>query len=165
MHRTRSREAETPVDKPEMADHREQCLLPFTPEQIFDLVGDVERYPEFLPLWHQAAVIRRSRDHSEEHYHTEQTLQLGPLHKRFCTQTRLRRPSQIVVTSDDPLFDRFVIQWRFEPREPGSCLVDFSLRCDASSLLLRPLFDTVLTQSSPDIVRAFARRARLVYRG
>ena len=146
-----------------MAAHRERRRIPYPSEQIFDLVADVERYPEFLPTWHRVAVRREPAVNSTEIYHTEQTLQLGPLQKTFLTRTSLERPSQIEVTSSDPLFNYFSMQWRFEARTPDACLVDFSLRCEAGSILLRPVLEVLIGETSHGIVKAFENRAHALY--
>lgn len=144
-----------------MAVHRERRKLPFTPEQIFDLVADVERYPDFLPLWHAASTSRSKQDDSL--YFTEQTLQLGPVRKTFRTETSMQRPCRIRVTSNDPLFDEFVIQWLLEALPQHACRVDFSLRCKAASLILRPIIEVVLGEAAQGIVSAFERRAYAMY--
>ena len=144
-----------------MAIHRERRTLPFSPEQIFDLVADVERYPEFLPLWHAVATSRPVGN--SDLYVTQQTLQLGPVQKTFRTETEMQRPGQIRVTSDDPLFDEFLIHWLLEPHQGHGCLVDFSLRCQAAPLFLRPIFEVVLGEAAQGIVRAFEQRARALY--
>ena len=62
-----------------MAIHNEKRLLPYIPEQIFDLVADVEKYPEFLPLWRNVSVLHPPGGDQTGRYLTEQTLQLGPV--------------------------------------------------------------------------------------
>lgn len=146
-----------------MTVHRERRILPFTPAQIFDLVADVERYPDFLPLWQAVATHRCSDD--PELYLTEQTLQLGPVRKTFRTETRMQRPALIRITSKDPLFDEFCIQWLLESRSARSCLVCFSLCCEASSPLLRPVFEIALGRAAQGTVKAFERRAHALYGG
>ena len=148
-----------------MATHNEKRLLPYMPEQIFDLVADVEKYPEFLPLWRDVAVQRPQGENRRVLYHTEQTLQLGPVQKRFCTETLLERPNRIQVESSDPLFKHFSIQWVFQTQPEAACLVDFSLRCEAGSFLLRPILEVVLMEAAQGMVRAFERRAHALYRG
>lgn len=145
-----------------MALHSEMRTLPFTPEQIFDLVADVERYPDFLPLWHAASTRRSKLD--ENVYYTEQTLQFGPLRKTFRTETSMQRPSRIHVISDDPLFDEFVIQWDLKSLPEQMCRIDFSLRCSVAPLMLRPITEMVLGEASQGIVSAFERRAYAMYR-
>jgi len=148
-----------------MPIHNEKRRLPYTPEQIFDLVADVEKYPQFLPLWRSVSVEQPPGENLTGRYHTEQTLQLGPVQKKFRTETLLERPHRIHVESSDPLFDHFSIQWAFQPRPEAACLVDFSLRCEAGSFLLRPILDVVLMEAAQGIVQAFERRAHALYAG
>lgn len=135
--------------------------MPFTAEQIFDLVADVERYPEFLPLWH-AASTRRAQ-HDPQLYFTEQSLQLGPVRKTFRTETSMQRPDSIRVTSSDPLFVEFLIHWVLHALPEHTCRIDL-LRCQVSPLLLRPVIDVVLSEAAQGIVSAFEQRAYQLYR-
>jgi coenzyme Q-binding protein COQ10 len=79
-----------------MATHRESRTIARPPEEIFDIVADVERYPEFLPLIREARIFRRH----ENAYETEQSLALGLMTHRFRTRTMLDRPRGITVVSD-----------------------------------------------------------------
>ena len=141
-----------------MAYHLEMRTFPYAREQVFDLVADVESYPQFLPLW-QHARIRQDNDNL---YHTSQLIQLGPVSHRFQTQTRLNRPDSIEVRSDDSFFERFSILWSFVEATGAQTQVRFRLHCEARSRLMRPVFDLVLAESSRSIVDAFERRARLL---
>lgn len=136
--------------------HRESRVVAVSAERMFDLVADVERYPEFLPLMRGATIVRR---HATG-YETEQVLALGPLAHRFLTRTELHRPSSIIVTSDDRSFRRFDIGWSFAPTDEGFCHTDFALDCEVRSLWLRPLGDALMTQMASTMVNAFAARAR-----
>ena len=146
-----------------MATHRENRLLPYLPEQIFDLVADVEAYPKFLPMWRSVSVQRIPAENSIDSYHTQQTLQLGPLQKRFRTETLLARPNRIDIASRDPLFSHFAMQWKFSSQSETNCLVEFSLRCEASSFLLRPILEVLLVETTHGIIQAFEGRAHTLY--
>ena len=136
--------------------HHESRVVAVTPERMFDLVADVERYPEFVPLIHSAKVINRQATH----YETEQVMGLGLLRHRFRTRTELDRPKTVTVTSTDPSFRRFEIRWSFEPTPEGFCHAEFSLDCEVRSLLLKPLGEALMTQMAATMVNAFATRAR-----
>src|SRR5512134_3338248 len=86
-----------------MTTHCETRLIAASCDQVFELVADVERYPEFLSLWRCARVYHRDGDV----YLTDQEIGLGPIRERFRTRTELWRPHRIEVTSDDPLFEAF----------------------------------------------------------
>ncbi|MBK8185523.1 MAG: type II toxin-antitoxin system RatA family toxin [Candidatus Competibacteraceae bacterium] len=139
--------------------HRESRVVAASVERMFDLVADVERYPEFLPLIRSATIVRREASA----YKTEQVLALGPLAHRFLTHTELKRPSAILVTSPDASFRRFDIRWSFEPTPEGFCHISFALDCEMNSLLLRPLGDALVTKMAATMVNAFVGRARKLY--
>lgn len=138
-----------------MTEHVESRLVGLPPEQVFDLVADVERYPEFLTPWQRAVICQRDGDG----YQTEQTVGFGLLTRQFHTLTRLERPHRIVVTSHDDVFSRFCIRWDFTPAD-GGCRIDFTLDCTVESWLLAPAFEMMLAPTAASMVSAFERRAR-----
>lgn len=139
-----------------LTPHRESRLVAVSAERLFDLVADVERYPEFLPLMRKAVIVGRS----ENAYETEQTLALGLLEHRFRTRTELDRPHAIRVSSSDRAFSRFEIRWAFTATPEGHCQVDFSLDFAIRSLLLKPIGDALLAPMALTMVDAFVARAR-----
>jgi len=143
-----------------MSTHRDSQIIQAPRERIFDLVADVERYPEFLPLWLDARIYRH---HNETTYFTEQEVGLGPLHERFRTKTVLQRPSTIEVTSHDGLFRDFRILWTFEDAGVGdkpACRANIALTWQVRSWLMQRAIDLVLPETAHSMVHAFARRAR-----
>lgn len=147
-----------------MAIHKENRKLNYSAQQLFDIIADVERYPEFLPLWQEVHVSKLPRTTSEHYcYSTLQTIQLGPVKKRFCTETQLYPFKRIHIQSSDPLFQTFNMNWLFTPDNNNQCTIEFSLNCVAASLFLRPVFDAVLLQMAQSIVSAFENRAQFIY--
>lgn len=127
-------------------------------EVVFDLVADVERYPEFLPLWNEAKIYRHR---GAAIYYTEQEVGLGPVRQRFHTRTTLVRPERIDITSNDPGFRTFHIGWDFAER-PGGCRVHIALSWKVHSWLMQRAIDMVLPETSKNMVDAFERRSRRV---
>ncbi|RUM94184.1 MAG: hypothetical protein DSZ28_04490 [Thiothrix sp.] len=147
-----------------MAVHREIRSLGYTPQQLFELIAEVERYPEFLPLWREVHVSKTTSQNTESSvYFTDQTIRLGPFNKRFRTKTTLEPFSRIHIESSDALFHHFIIDWLFYEEENECCRINFSLDCLASSMLLRPVFDIALMESARSIVTTFENRARSLY--
>jgi len=143
-----------------MPVHRESRVLPYRRDQFFDLVADVESYPEFLPLWRVAHIYRREGDV----YYTDQQVGIGLLmSQRFHSRTELNRPTDIEVTSDDSIFDNFRIAWHFESPTEESCRVDFEMSCDASSPMMSYIMDLMLLETARSMVQAFEARARNIY--
>ncbi len=137
------------------ASHHESRLVAIAPERMFDLVADVEHYPEFLPLMREARVVHRTADA----YETEQVLALGLLAYRFRSRTVLNPPHSITVTSADRSFRRFDICWSFAPAPEGGCRIAFSLDCEFRSPWLKPLGDVWAAQMALTTVNAFVMRA------
>jgi len=134
--------------------------LPYRRDQFFDLVADVESYPEFLPFWRFAHIYRREGDV----YYTDQQVGIGLwMSQRFHSRTTLDRPTDIEVTSNDGLFENFRISWHFESPLEDSCRVEFEMSCDARSPMMSHIIDLMLHEMAQTMVEAFEVRARKLY--
>lgn len=142
-----------------MTTHRETQLIAATCDQVFELVADVERYPEFLSLWRRARVYHRESDM----YMTDQEIGLGPIRERFRTRTDLRHPQSIEVTSDDQLFEAFQILWGFDSVR-GGCRASIALTWQMRSRPLQAGIDLLLPTVARTMVGAFSKRADRVLR-
>lgn len=134
-------------------------LLPYRAEQMFDLAADVERYPEFLPLWIYVRILRLEPGAC----YTEQAVGLGPLRLQFESRALLLRPRRIDVTSDDPQFSNFRLSWIFQARPGGWCMVRLAAVIELRSRLLHRAADRALRGAAGDIIAAFEARARHIY--
>lgn len=141
--------------------YRKRRVIEISSEHMFDLVADVERYPEFLPLIRKAKIVRRDASA----YETQQTMALGVLFYQFRTRTELNRPHAIRVTSTDWNFRHFEIGWSFTPTPEGHCCVDFTLDCQIRALWLNPFSNVLITQMGATMVDAFVTRARQLSQG
>lgn len=139
-----------------MTTHRETREVGLPAEQVFEMVADVERYPEFLPSWQDARVIGRE----DNGYDTEQTVGMGLLMRHFLTHTTLDRPRRILVTSHDDLFRQFEIAWEFQQMADGGCRIQFALDFSVQSWLLAPAFDMLMIPTASSMISAFERRAQ-----
>jgi coenzyme Q-binding protein COQ10 len=138
-----------------MTIHSDSRIIFATPDRVFDMVADVESYPDFLPLWRQARVVEREKDA----YWTEQTVGLGPVRERFRTKTVLRRPVRIEIVSFDELFTDFFISWDFHPMGRG-CRASVALTWEMRSRGLQRAIDLLLPNTARSMVAAFEKRAR-----
>ena len=140
--------------------YAERRVMPYRAEQIFDLVADVERYPEFLPMWEEATIV----DRGDNVYRTDQVVRVGLLRTRFRSKTALSRPQHIAVTSSEGLFRRFSIGWHFARTAGGkACQVDCDLAWEVRSPLLHNLLQLILAEAGQSIVTAFEQRAHQLY--
>ncbi len=133
--------------------------LKHTAMQLFDLVADVERYPEFLP-WVVAVKIRQREDST---VWVDMTIGTRFLHRRFASVALLERPRRISINSQDPLFERFQQIWKFEPATEGGTNVEYQLDLRFQSRVLQELISGKFAERASETVAAFRHRARQLY--
>src|SRR5262245_48969172 len=114
-----------------MPSFRTVRRVPFSPRQMFDLVADVERYPQFLPLCEALAVKRRERDGEREVVTAQMTVGYMAIRETFTSCVVLDPPSLLVEAAAVPgaasgPFSRLKNRWTFLPAAEG-CNVDFSI--------------------------------------
>lgn len=143
-----------------MPKHAEQRLLPYEPEQLFALVADVERYPEFLP-W---CVGARIRERQPRLIVADLVIGFAMVRERFASRVALDPPRRIDITYTEGPFKYLNSRWAFAPAA-GGCLIDFSVDFEFRSMLLRVLIGPVFAEATRRMVDAFERRAAQLYGG
>jgi coenzyme Q-binding protein COQ10 len=137
----------------------EQADIPYAPQQVFDLVADIENYPKFLR--HIASARIRHRNGNT--LLVDQVVRLKMLRLRFSTRTVLDRPSRIHVVCTDSMFGTFDEQWAFAPSPSGGthllCRTEYRFRSD----LLRMALNATLAELFKTTVEAFESRGRQLY--
>jgi coenzyme Q-binding protein COQ10 len=141
-----------------MPTHAEQRLLPYTPEQLFDLVADVERYPEFLP-WCLAARVRERKGNVIT---ADLLIGFKMVRERFTSRVVLDRPHRIDVSYAEGPFRYLNNHWEFIPR-PGGCLIDFCVDFEFRSRMLQRVITVLFNEAVKRMVGAFEARARQLY--
>jgi coenzyme Q-binding protein COQ10 len=141
-----------------MPTHRESKQVSYRPEQLFDLVADVEKYPQFLPWCVQARVRRQSEAESL----ADMTIGFGPFRESFTSRVRLERPQRIRVSYENGPFRYLKNEWGFVA-EPRGCRVDFFVDFELRSRVLQLAIGVVFHEAVRRMVQAFLRRAREVY--
>ena len=134
-------------------------------DEMFDLVADVERYSEFVPLCLRHVVRSRGKSANAEILITDMTVACGIWRETFLSRVMLDRPNGcILVESTDGPLRRLQTRWTFQSRSAGSCDVGFHLSYELASrtlaLLMGPVFDAAFAR----FVQAFERRADAIYR-
>lgn len=131
----------------------------YSRDQMFALVADVRRYPEFVPYWHAV----RTRDLGNGAYHTDQVVRLGPVRHTFATTTHLRAPDQIHVTSQDPPFRKLSLLWTFEIAPDNGCRISLDAEFEVRSLALRAVGMLLSKESISRMIDSFEQRARAIH--
>lgn len=141
-----------------MPTHAEKKILRYTPEQLFDMVADVRRYPEFLPWCVGARIVQAT----EAELIADLTIGFKLFRETFRSQVTLERPGHVHVQYLTGPFRYLNNHWRFRP-VPGGTEVDFFVDFEFRSRLLQAVIGTVFNEAVSMMVRAFERRARALY--
>ena len=149
-----------------MPTHAEKRRLPHTAQQMYDLVADVARYPEFLP-WCSAARIRDRHPFDEgEILDAELVISFKVFRERFGSRVTLR-PAQRRVDVEylDGPFRYLNNHWQFTDLPEGGCEVDFFVDFEFRSRALQAVIGVVFNEAVRRMVRAFEDRADRLYGG
>lgn len=151
-----------------MPTFRTTRRVPFTPRQMFDLVADVARYPEFLPLCEALIVRRRERmDNDNEVLIADMTVGYKAIRETFSSRVTLE-PAQLAVRAgsvpEHPSgpFRRLENRWSFA-EAPGGCDVDFFIAYEFKSAMLQMLVGGLFERAFRRYTRAFEERAQVIY--
>jgi coenzyme Q-binding protein COQ10 len=136
-----------------------------SPTQMFDLVADVERYPEFLPLCESLRVIRRSQSgEGVETLVAAMGVGYKAIQESFTTRVTLDRPRlRILVEYVDGPFKYLENRWTFRAHPGGGCEVDFYINYEFRSLALSLLMGSMFDKAFRKFAEAFELRADEIY--
>ena len=141
-----------------MPAHRESRALPYTAEQMFTLVADVARYPEFLP-WVVATRIRRD---SETEMLADMIVGFKGLREQFTSRVNKRPHSAILVDYIDGPLKQLHNEWHFRPEDNG-CIVDFQVEFAFRNRMFERLAGQVFARALQKMTSAFEERAAQIY--
>lgn len=136
-----------------------QTMVPFTPEQMYDLVVDMDRYPEFLPWCAQA----RKYDVKADHFKSEMTFVFKGMRQTFYTVDYIEPGRRITIDHTSGPFRHLQSEWLFTAVNRGTKVdffIDFRFKNPLLDLTLGPLF----AEASRRMVEAFTARAKEIYR-
>jgi len=138
---------------------RETRSLPYSAEQMFDLVADVARYPESQPR----VVATRVKSDSDTEMIADMLVGFKALREKFTSRVIKDRPSRIeVIYVDGPMKDLDNI-WRFIPRADGGCDLDFCVDFTFKNMMFEMLAGQYFDRAFRKLVAAFEARADELY--
>lgn len=142
-----------------MPTHAEKRVLPYTAEQLFDLVADVARYPEFLPWCIGARIKRREKDLLV----ADLMIGFKMVRERFTSRVTLNRPGRIDVAYTEGPFRYLNNHWIFTPVGQSECEIDFYVDFEFRSRLLQRVIGLLFDEAVRRMVGSFERRADELY--
>ncbi|MDG2321519.1 MAG: type II toxin-antitoxin system RatA family toxin [Rhodospirillaceae bacterium] len=143
-----------------MPIHTEKRVLPYRPEQIFALVADVEKYPEFLP-W---CVACRKTKIFDDGFEADLAIGFKMVREKFTSRVTLNKPDRIEVAYLKGPFSTLSNIWRFTPVKDGDQTeINFSLDFEFSSRVIQKLIGVLFEEAVRRMVAAFEARASYLY--
>jgi ribosome-associated toxin RatA of RatAB toxin-antitoxin module len=140
---------------------RRSALVTFSPEQMFDLVIDVERYPQFLP-WVAGAELHEK---SERELLASMEMQRSGVRERFSTRNTFERPLFMTMKMVQGPFRVLKGRWSFAPIGTAGTRVELEMRFEFANPVISMLFGKAFEQSCNTLIDAFIARARETYGG
>jgi ribosome-associated toxin RatA of RatAB toxin-antitoxin module len=140
---------------------QKSALVPFSPSQMYDLVNDVEAYPEFVPWCSNAKLLSRT----EEELCGRIEFKRAGLHHWFATCNRLQENRRIDIRLEEGPFKHLEGVWVFTPLGEEACKVELTMEFEFAGRLISAAFGPVFNQVASTLVSAFVKRAHEVYGG
>ena len=139
-------------------------LVKHSPDRMYALVADVERYPEFLPLCEALAIRSRRERDGKELLLADMTVGYKAIRETFTTQVLLNGAERAIdVKYIDGPFRYLDNRWRFEPLPDGGCSVHFFIDYEFKSRILGALMGSMFDRAFRMFTEAFEKRAASIY--
>ena len=146
-----------------MKTHTEICSVKFSSAQMFDLVSDIESYPNFLPWCVGARILSREANDQIETIKADLVIAFGAYREKFCSHIFLNKSTGLIeIVSREDTFKHLQARWEFIEEKPG-CEIRFSTQFKFRNMLLDKLIGFMFFKAIKRIVNAFKERAELLY--
>ena len=142
-----------------MREVTRSALVPYSAEQMFALVEDIERYPDFVP-WISAATLIES---TPDQVTGRLEMQRSGVRETFTTRNLLKRPTEMLMTLVDGPFKTFEGRWTFTPLGDKGVKVGLTIRFEFANAMLGMLLSRSFEKNCGEMIDAFVARARAVY--
>ena len=142
-----------------MAHVSRSALIGYSAQQMFDLVNDIEQYPQFMQGCRSARVISKT----DTELVGELSLAKAGVTQTFVTRNSLIAPSRIEMRLEEGNFSRFSAVWQFEALTEAACKVSFDMEFEFKYGLVDLAVGKLVSNSANNLVDALVDRAKLVY--
>ena len=147
-----------------MTERRTTTEVPYSATQMFDLVADIERYPEFLPWCVALRTIKSEGDISKGAVTAEMVVAYKVFRERFRSRVLFDRAAgEVDVDYMDGPFKSLQNHWRFTALPDGGSLIDFAISFEFSNFILQATARSVFDKAFSRMSEAFVTRANEVY--
>jgi coenzyme Q-binding protein COQ10 len=141
--------------------HAERRPLPYSPQQMYDLVAAIEKYPEFLP-WVQGVRVTKREENT---IYADLIVGFRMFRESFTSKVTLQPPGTIDVKYLKGPLKYLNNHWQFEPDGEGCCIVDFYVDFEFRSRIFQSLAGALFNEAVRRMIHAFEARADAIYGG
>ncbi len=138
---------------------KRSVLVPYSCQQMFKLVADVDKYPDFLP-WCGGSQVHEETD---DGMRASVTISIARIRQTFTTQNTHDYPDNIRVDLVDGPFSSLQGNWHFEALAPDACKVIYTMQYEFSSRALETVVGPVFNRIATSFIDSFTKRAAQVY--
>ena len=142
-----------------MTTHAEKKILPYTREQLFDLVAAVDLYPEFLPWCIASRITRREPDA----FYADLVIGYKMMREKFSSKVTTERPHHLHVEYLSGPMKYLSNHWRFYDNGDGTTTIDFCVDFEFKNQVLQNLMGVFFNEAVKRMVQAFEARAKEKY--
>ncbi len=142
-----------------MPRHKDTRILPYTPVQMFDLVADVAKYPEFLPWVIGSRIVSRS----EKMLTADLIIGFKMFRERFTSKVILEKSEHIHVDYISGPLKYLHNEWRFAATGQGGTEIDFFVEFEFKNRIFETIVGALFTEAVRRMVGAFEKRAHEIY--
>ena len=142
-----------------MREVKRSALVPFSPAQMFALVADIERYPEFVPWVARSQVLNRS----DTEVVGRLEMNRAGIRETFTTRNVLEAPRRMDLYLVDGPFKLLDGAWTFDPLGERGTKIGLTIRFEFANPMSSLLLSRSFEKSCGELVDAFVNRARMIY--
>lgn len=142
-----------------MPTHAEKRTLPYTPQQLFDLVASVDQYPQFLPWCIASRITKRE----EGAIYADLVIGYKMVREKFGSKVTLKPHSEIHVEYLSGPMKYLSNSWTFTEEPDGSCTIDFYVDFEFKNKFFQGLIEVFFHEAVKRMVGAFEDRAKDLY--
>jgi coenzyme Q-binding protein COQ10 len=138
-------------------------ILSHKAAQIYEIVMDIEKYPEFLPWCKKAKIVEKI---SDENLRADLLINFKSFFEKYRSDVRHKKSSPnsyfIDVVAIEGPFKKLINQWKIRDLENGECEVEFFIDFEFNSIFLTKLIGTIFEKAAQKMMAAFEERARQI---
>lgn len=134
-------------------------IVPYTPAQMFDLVSNVAKYPEFMPWCGGAEVLSEN----ESGMTASIMIRIARISQSFTTRNTHDYPNRIQLELVDGPFSNLTGDWKFSPLGEDGCKIDFVMQYEFSSRALEVVVGPIFNRIATSFIDSFTERANELY--